>query len=149
MAYPHKFLAENYLMVDENDTARFKLLDRIPVIYKEMTCHVYLYMTSSSMTVECPWPVANAVKRFFKLKYHKSDKFDKVDFAYTHKDSHNYDRYQVVEWRNWPRRLKKYIGALGQIERVMKLKFYNPNDGPGPWRTYEFHVKLVNETTNI
>ena len=36
MAYPHKFLAENYLMVDENDSARFKLLDRIPVIYKEI-----------------------------------------------------------------------------------------------------------------
>ena len=117
MAYPHKFLAENYLMVDENDSARFKLLDRIPVIYKEMTCHVYLYMTSSSMTVECPWPVANAVKRFFKLKYHKSDKFDKVDFAYTHKDSNNYDCYQVVECR-------KYIGALGQIGHVTKLKFY-------------------------
>ena len=59
MAYPHNFLAENYLMVDENDTARFKLLDIIPVIYKNMTCHVYLYLTSSSTTVECPWTVAN------------------------------------------------------------------------------------------
>ena len=85
-----------------------------------MTCYVHLYTTTSSTMQECPWTVANAVKNFFKLNYHKSKKCERVDFAYTHKDSNGFDRYQVVEWRNWPRGLKKYIGALGQIERVMK-----------------------------
>ena len=113
-----------------------------------MTCYVHLYTTTSSTMQECPWTVANAVKIFFKLNYHKSKKCERVDFAYTHKDSNGFDRYQVVEWRNWPRGLKKYIGALGQIERVMKLRLYNRNDGPVPWVTYEFHVKLINQTTN-
>ena len=111
-------------MADENDTARFKLLDKIPVIYKDVTCYVHLYITSSSMTVECPWPVSNSVKRFFKMNNHKSKQLAKVDFAYTHKDSNNCECYQVVEWTNWPRRLKKYIAALGLIELVTKVKLY-------------------------
>ena len=63
--------------------------------------------------------VANAVKRFFTLKYYTSDMLHQADFAYTHKDSNNNDSYQVVEWRNWPRRLKKYITS----EFCQGLKF--------------------------
>lgn len=106
-------------------------------------------MTSSTNMKKCLWTVSNAIKRFFKLNYQKSNKLVKVDFAYTHKDSNGCDRYQVVEWTNWPRKLKKYIGALGQIERVMKLRLYKRNDRPGPWEAYEFHVKLTNQTTDI
>ena len=89
--------------------------------------------------------VANAVKRFFTLKYYTSDMLHQADFAYTHKDSNNNDSYQVVEWRNWPRRLKKYIGALGQIERVTKLKLYtyiSTQNFVRDWNSKLFEVEL-------
>ena len=89
--------------------------------------------------------VANAVKRFFTLKYYTSDMLHQADFAYTHKDSNNNDSYQVVEWRNWPRRLKNYIGALGQIERVTKLKLYtyiSTQNFVRDWNSKLFEVEL-------
>ena len=134
------------ILLDLNCWIKFRLFIRRCFVN---FCYVFLYMTSSTNMKKCLWTVSNAIKRFFKLNYQKSNKLVKVDFAYTHKDSNGCDHYQVVEWTNWPRKLKKYIGALGQIERVMKLRLYKRNDRPGPWEAYEFHVKLTNQTTDI
>ena len=146
MKLPKEFIDEFYFEINDGVTKN-KLLDIIPVTYKNKRCEVHLYISRDKITKSL-WVVSYNIRKYFIEKRYKNSDISTVDEATSIKDSNGNQIYLMLEWNNWNKGIKNLLKGLGDIQKALKIIKFYPNEPDSPVQ-YEFIVKVNDHSDSL